>query len=195
LLRLSGTFLVEIVSRIKLRGKNRNPNLLLADIEQNVFGVDIHPLAVAMARVNFIIAVSPLLRRGEKFAVPIYWADSLLRLSVEGKSRKWEVMGQPIDISIPGMQTFHLPDPEKFDWEKLFNFARQHIAGIRGKVAVDKVWKRFTQDFPPEQVAAFEQALATAAHQIATGLRAYLCSWCDAWHLTKNAVRTGKDRG
>ena len=43
------------------------------------------------------------------------------------------------------------------------------------------------------------EALATAAHQIATahapkGLRAYLCSWCDAWHLTKDAGRTGKDR-
>jgi hypothetical protein len=43
------------------------------------------------------------------------------------------------------------------------------------------------------------EALATAAHQIATtnapkDLRAYLCSWCDAWHLTKNAGRSRKDR-
>jgi hypothetical protein len=43
------------------------------------------------------------------------------------------------------------------------------------------------------------EALATAAHQIATGnapkeLRAYLCSWCDAWHLTKDGGRRGKDR-
>jgi hypothetical protein len=43
------------------------------------------------------------------------------------------------------------------------------------------------------------EALATAAHQIATAnapkeLRAYLCSWCDAWHLTKNAGSAGKDR-
>jgi len=35
------------------------------------------------------------------------------------------------------------------------------------------------------------EALTTAAHQIATtnapkDLRAYRCSWCDAWHLTKN---------
>lgn len=42
-------------------------------------------------------------------------------------------------------------------------------------------------------------ALATAAHQIATAnapkeLRAYLCSWCDAWHLTKNTGRAGKHR-
>jgi hypothetical protein len=41
------------------------------------------------------------------------------------------------------------------------------------------------------------EALATAAHQIATAnapkeLRAYLCSWCDAWHLTKNAGRPRK---
>jgi hypothetical protein len=39
------------------------------------------------------------------------------------------------------------------------------------------------------------EALATAAHQIATSnapkeLGAYRCSWCSAWHLTKNA---GKD--
>jgi hypothetical protein len=43
------------------------------------------------------------------------------------------------------------------------------------------------------------EALATAAHQIATAnapkeLRAYLCSWCGSWHLTKNAGRTDKGR-
>jgi hypothetical protein len=43
------------------------------------------------------------------------------------------------------------------------------------------------------------EALATAAHQIATAnmpkeLHAYLCSWCNAWHLTKNEGKTGKER-
>jgi hypothetical protein len=43
------------------------------------------------------------------------------------------------------------------------------------------------------------EALATAAHQIATAnapkdLRAYLCSWCDSWHLTKNARNSAKKR-
>src|SRR5271170_7124085 len=43
------------------------------------------------------------------------------------------------------------------------------------------------------------EALATAAHQIATAnapkdLRAYLCSWCDAWHLTKNAGKSSTSR-
>ena len=43
------------------------------------------------------------------------------------------------------------------------------------------------------------EALATAAHQIATNhapqdLSAYLCSWCGAWHLTKNATKPRKNR-
>jgi len=43
------------------------------------------------------------------------------------------------------------------------------------------------------------EALATAAHQIATAnapknLSAYLCSWCECWHLTKNAERRNKGR-
>ncbi|HEX4001244.1 MAG TPA: hypothetical protein VHX36_01255 [Candidatus Acidoferrales bacterium] len=43
------------------------------------------------------------------------------------------------------------------------------------------------------------EALATAAHQIATNnapkeLGAYLCSWCSAWHLTKGAAKSRKDR-
>jgi hypothetical protein len=47
--------------------------------------------------------------------------------------------------------------------------------------------------------ATESEALATAAHQISTtnapkDLRAYLCAWCDAWHLTKNAGKTKKDR-
>jgi hypothetical protein len=42
------------------------------------------------------------------------------------------------------------------------------------------------------------EALATAAHQIANAnapkdLRAYLCSWCDSWHLTKNTGKAGKE--
>ena len=41
------------------------------------------------------------------------------------------------------------------------------------------------------------EALATAAHQIDTSnapkdLRAYMCSWCDSWHLTKGAGSAAK---
>ena len=43
------------------------------------------------------------------------------------------------------------------------------------------------------------EALSTAAHQISTNdapkdLRAYMCSYCDAWHLTKGAGKNEKKR-
>ena len=43
------------------------------------------------------------------------------------------------------------------------------------------------------------EALATAAHQIATAnapkdLRAYRCEWCGAWHLTKGAEKNAKSK-
>jgi hypothetical protein len=38
------------------------------------------------------------------------------------------------------------------------------------------------------------EALDTAAHQLAQPnapkeLKAYLCNWCETWHLTKNSIK------
>jgi hypothetical protein len=43
------------------------------------------------------------------------------------------------------------------------------------------------------------EALSTAAHQIATNaapndLRAYVCTYCEAWHLTKGTGKSEKKR-
>lgn len=155
----SGNFLVEVLNRVKEKGKRRRPGLLLADIQENVFGMDIHPLAVAMARVNFIIAVAPLLESGTKLRVPIFWGDSLARLVKKGKSRRFGTLGEPVNISIPGMHPFDLPDPEKFEWEKLFSFAKEHMGSIKGTVDFDRVWRRFEQEFPKEEVLPYENVL------------------------------------
>jgi len=155
----SGNFLVEVLNRIKKKGKHRKRGLLLADIQRNVFGVDIHPLAVAMARVNFIISVAPLLEGGTELQVPVYWGDSLARLVKKGKSRRFGALGEPVNISVPGMRPFDLPDPEKFDWEKLFAFAKQHIGAVRGTVEFDSIWRRFEQEFTREEVLPFETVL------------------------------------
>ncbi len=159
----SGSFLVQVLNRIKSRTKGRAAPAVLAEIEQHIFGVDIHPLAVAMARVNYLIAVAPLLSPKRSFTVPIYWADSLVRLSVKERSRNW--LGEAIKISIPGMRRFRLPDPAKFEWEQLFSFLRTHIAHP-GKVKLSAVWKRFEQEFPKEKILPFEDALRDFIKQI-----------------------------
>jgi hypothetical protein len=160
----SGSFLVQVLNRIKSRTKGRTASSVLSEIEQHIFGVDIHPLAVAMARVNYLIAVAPLLSPKRSFTVPIYWADSLVRLSVKETSRNW--LGEAVKISIPGMRRFRLPDPAKFEWEQLFAFLRTHIALYPGKVEFAAVWGRFEQEFPKEKVLPFEHALQDFIKQI-----------------------------
>lgn len=155
----SGNFLVEVLNRIKKKGKHRKPALLLDDIQKVVLGVDIHPLAVAMARVNFIIAVAPLLERGRELRVPIFWGDSLVRLFKKEKTRRFGALGEVINISIPGMRPFYLPDPEQFDWGKLFDFAKQHVGTVRGRVEFERTWSRFEQDFSEDEVLPFENVL------------------------------------
>jgi hypothetical protein len=67
----------------------------------------------------------------------------------------------------------------------------------QGRLAVDDESKCRVSG--KRKYATEGEALSMAAHQIATtqapkDLRAYFCSWCDAWHLTKNAGKAGKGR-
>jgi len=74
----SGTFLVEIISRL-IRDHRRVPRHdLLQAIVASVVGFDLSPLAVQAAKVNYLLAVAPLLRSsGDKVALPVYLADSV----------------------------------------------------------------------------------------------------------------------
>ena len=75
--------------------------------------------------------------------------------------------------------------------------AEHEFAGAVMRLAVDGEEKCAVSG--KRKYASEGEALATAAHQIANAgapkdLRAYRCSWCDAWHLTKNAAKGGKER-
>lgn len=82
-----------------------------------------------------------------------------MRLSVKQKSRKLGVLGEPVRISVPGMRTFNLPDPEVFDWERLFEFCRQHISIVSGKAEFNPIWRRFEEQYTREEILPFEDAL------------------------------------
>lgn len=83
----AGTFLFLAIRLVagalkKRRWSNRR---VLQHIQQNIVGVDVHPLAVLIARTNYLVAAAPLLhgRRG-RFLVPVYLGDSLMYRSVVG---------------------------------------------------------------------------------------------------------------
>lgn len=76
----SGTFLVEVISRMIRTAANRDPRRTLHQILENVVGFDLSPLAVQASKVNYMLALSPLLRYAdpeELITIPVFLADSV----------------------------------------------------------------------------------------------------------------------
>lgn len=68
----SGTFLTNIIAMLKKNGCS------LKEIIDNVYGMDLNPLAVAIARANYLLALGRLIekRKGSVF-IPVFMADSI----------------------------------------------------------------------------------------------------------------------
>lgn len=75
----SGTFLCSAVHTIKkkLFEQRKEPRYILDFILDNVAGIDINPLAVTIARANFVVALGELVQLGQRIILPIYVADSV----------------------------------------------------------------------------------------------------------------------
>lgn len=75
----SGTFLTNVIHLMKkeCRPENISEVELLELIVNNVVGVDINPLAVMIARANYIIALGELLKLGKPVTIPVYISDSI----------------------------------------------------------------------------------------------------------------------
>ncbi len=73
----SGSFLVEVISRM-VNNADREHAHVLSRILENVAGFDLSPLAVQASRVNYLLALAPLLQyRAEPISIPVYLADSV----------------------------------------------------------------------------------------------------------------------
>jgi methylase of polypeptide subunit release factors len=75
----SGTFLCNAIHIIKdvLKNKGKQPAEILDFILNGVVGVDINPLAVTIAKANYLIALGELLRIGKSIVIPVYVSDSI----------------------------------------------------------------------------------------------------------------------
>ena len=96
----SGTFLFIAIQLLREQGLQGAP--LVDEALQNIVGVDVHPLAVTISKVNYILALIPDLAVYTKAVViPVYMANSLEGISPTG--------GQMVDISTGGKDYFHIP--------------------------------------------------------------------------------------
>ena len=74
----SGSFLRATIAHFVAANPATEPRELLELILENVVGIDIHPLAVTIARATYVLALRELVVRADRpFQIPIYLADSL----------------------------------------------------------------------------------------------------------------------
>jgi len=76
----SGTFLILIIARMREISQvlSVQESELLEAILKNVVGFDLNPLAVLIARVNYLLAIADLLKYQQReITIPIYLADSV----------------------------------------------------------------------------------------------------------------------
>lgn len=72
----SGTFLTMGMSKVIKSTESLEDHDRLDQILTRVVGVDLNPLAVLTARINYFINISPLIRRGSDFHIPVYLGDA-----------------------------------------------------------------------------------------------------------------------
>ncbi|HEX2908996.1 MAG TPA: N-6 DNA methylase, partial [Phototrophicaceae bacterium] len=94
----SGTFLFSAIKRLEKQGLTGWP--LVEFAADQIMGLDVHPLAVSTARLNYLLALSPHMRENHpsgktlELNLPVYMADALLRpLENEGV----DVLTIPVD--------------------------------------------------------------------------------------------------
>lgn len=96
----SGTFLFTAIRLLREKGlKGAN---LVDEALENIVGVDVHPLAVTIAKVNYVIALALDLKDyGKMVVLPVYMADSLQAVEPTG--------GELVSIRAEGEDFFNIP--------------------------------------------------------------------------------------
>ena len=72
----SGTFITVMIDKILEETKNKEDSIRLKEILSRVSGIDLNPVAVLTARVNYFINISRLMTSQDEVEIPVYLGDS-----------------------------------------------------------------------------------------------------------------------
>jgi hypothetical protein len=98
----SGTFLFTAIRMLIDNGLKGSK--LVDFVTSNIVGFDVHPVAVTIAKINYMLALSSELSRYTKsIAVPIYLSDSLIAKIVA------TLLGETISIEVTEKEVFDIP--------------------------------------------------------------------------------------
>ncbi|MEM3710065.1 MAG: N-6 DNA methylase [Nitrososphaerales archaeon] len=147
----SGTFLCNAVRWMKneLMGAGTPIDQALDTILNSIVGMDINPLAVTIARANYLIALGDLLKAGKTIVIPVYVSDSIKIAKVE---TIWEYhANERVEVYDIEVNNFHIQIPEKVAKDR--PTLGRVLEGFRGAVEVyrarknkDEAYKAFKKD-------------------------------------------------
>ena len=108
----SGTFLFHAVRRVlaAAEASRLEPSEAVLRALEKVAGVDVHPVAVIFARVTYLLALLPTLRKGHpgNVALPVYLGDSLqwnrVRVAEQGEQRELLAGEDTLEILVPSIE-------------------------------------------------------------------------------------------
>lgn len=118
----SGSFLRASISHFLNHNRSGTDNERLREILRNVQGIDIHPVAVTIARATYVLALGKLVNSARKpIQIPVYLADSLFLPREVEQNLIQQLSGVEISYGArPHRKQFVVPDmlvrsPELFD--------------------------------------------------------------------------------
>lgn len=154
----SGTFLFAAIRRLRAAGLSGEA--LVDTARRNVVGLELHPLAVTVARANYVLALRGDLREaGEALTIPVFMADTLA-VPEAGFGRMVEIRA-PVEGLAP-----HLPDRFQLPTER----EERQTAGVAQ--IVELVDSLSDPGLDPEQA---EAGLRVRLEQ--WGVRAQMQTW------------------
>lgn len=163
----SGSFLRAVIAHLISHNKGVAPRQALEAILQGVVGIDIHPVAVTIARATYVLALGDLVKSAPRpIQIPIYLADSLFLPHEVEKSLFQQVSGFEVNFGDKSKEVqFILPQtlvhrPELFDEliTASSNVAEDHAR--RKGDSLDSLRKHLMMDVPQlEQMVERDQII------------------------------------
>jgi len=126
----SGTFLASVIRMKKkaFKESGKNETEILEAVLTQVFGVDIHPLAVITSKVNYLLALGELIQHKRKsIIIPVFLADSIklptFERLLEGVDvYKFRTNGEELVVPSSVVKYSHIAD-------EIFNYVKAVVEG------------------------------------------------------------------
>ena len=170
----SGTFLFHAVRRLIAAGRDAGWSgaRILAACAENVRGLDVHPVAVTLARVTWLLALGPLVEeRAAPLRVPVFLGDAM-----QWNLRRY-LGGADVVVEVPGDAPLHIPQ----------GFAEDQAIFEQG---LDALNQGLADDASPDSVGRALRRIEGAAPADADALAATFAHLQTLYRAGRNGIWT-----